>query len=101
MAAPLPPQGNQTPHTERPLKVYAEQYLDGQPLPIGVVIDPPPPPGAPPLFSDGLPRVLLPAGWVVVQPTDWVISNRYSGQPVEVLSHEEMAERFGLPDEEG
>lgn len=91
MAAPLPPQGNQTSQTERPLKVYAEQYLAGQPLPVGVVIDP----GTPPIFQDGQPRVALPTGWVVVHETDWVISNRYSGKPAEVISHEEMAERFG------
>ena len=91
MAAPVPPQGNQSSHTERPLKVYAEQYLEGSALPIGVVIDP----GTPPIFQDGQPRVLLPTGWVVVQPTEWVISNRYNGTAVEVISHEEMTERFG------
>jgi len=91
MAAPFPPQGNQTQHTERPLKVYAEQYLEGQPLPVGVVTDY----GDPPLFVDGLPRVPLSTGWVVVALTDWVISNRYRGTPIEVISHEEMTERFG------
>ena len=91
MAAPYPPQGQQTPHTERPLKIYGEQYLGGQPLPVGAVIDP----GDPPIFQDGQARVLLPSGWVVVQLTDWVISSRYTGQPVEVISAEEFAERFG------
>lgn len=91
MAAPIPPQGNQTQHTERPLKVYAEQYLEGQPLPIGVVINP----GDPPIFQDGQPRVALPTGWVVVSLTDWVLSNRYAGTPIEVISHDEMLERFG------
>jgi len=94
MAAPLPPQGAQAQHTERPLKVYAEQYVEGGPLPIGAVINPGNP-GEPPLFTDGQPRVLLPTGWVVIHPTEWVISNRYSGLAVEVLSHDEMAERFG------
>ena len=94
MAAPHPPQGNQSQHTERPLKIYAEQYLTGQPLPIGVVVDPVGAGGLP-IYSDGQPRVLLPAGWVVIHETEWVISNRYSGLAVEVLSHEEMAERFG------
>jgi len=94
MAAPYPPQGNQTPHTERPLKIYGEQYLAAPaPLPVGVVIDPVGPGG--PLFSDGQPRVALPSGWAVVTVTDWVISNRYTGQPIEVISAEEYAERFG------
>lgn len=95
MAAPIPPQGQQQQHTERPLKIYSEQYLAGQPLPIGVVIDPPGGPGQPPLFSDGQPRVLTPAGWIVVRLTEWVISNRYTGKPREVISNDEFVERFG------
>jgi hypothetical protein len=91
MAAPHPLAGNQSQHTERPLKIYGEQYVVGQPLPIGVEIDP----GDPPMFNDGQPRVALPTGWVVVNLTDWVISNRYNGQPQEVISAEEFAERFG------
>ena len=100
MAAPHPPQGNQTPHTERPLRVYAEQYV-GEPLPIGATTDF----GDPPVFDDGVPRVLTPAGWVVLTLTDWVISNRYTGAASEVISADEFAERFGpggapLPEEE-
>jgi hypothetical protein len=94
MAAPFPPQGNQAPHTERPLKIYGEQYLEGQ-LPVGAVIDPSPGEGLPPLFNDGAARVLLPTGWAVLLLTDWVISNRYTGAAAEVISAEEFAERFG------
>jgi len=90
MAAPHPPAGNQSQHTERPLKIYGEQYVVGQPLPIGVEVDP----GDPPMFNDGQPRVALPTGWVVVNLTDWVISSRYTGKPLEVISAEEFAERF-------
>lgn len=95
MAAPYPPQGQQQPHTERPLKIYGEQYLAGHPPPIGVVIDPSPGPDLPPIYNDGQARVLLPSGWVVIQLTDWVISNRYTGTASEVISAEEFAERFG------
>jgi len=91
MAAPHPPAGNQSSHTERPLKIYAEQYVTAGSLPVGAVIDP----GDPPIYQDGQPRVLLPAGWVVLHLTEWVISNRYTGAPVEVISAEEFAERFG------
>ena len=91
MAAPHPPAGNQQQYTERPLKIYGEQYLVGQPVPIGVQVDP----GNPPIYNDGQPRVLLPTGWAVVQLTDWVISSRYSGKPLEVISAEEFTERFG------
>jgi hypothetical protein len=91
MAAPHPPAGNQTPHTERPLKVYAEQYVAGQPLPIGATTAY----GDPPLFTDGLPRVPLPTGWALLTLTDWVISSRYTGKPAEVISAEEFTERFG------
>ena len=42
------------------------------------------------------PRVPLPGGPVVeIQLTEWVISNRYTGKPIEVISDEEMTERFG------
>jgi len=91
MAAPFPPAGNQSQHTERPLKIYGEQYVTAGAYPVGVVVDP----GEPPIFQDGQARVPLPSGWVVVQLTDWVISSRYSGKPIEVISAEEFAERFG------
>jgi len=91
MAQPHPPAGNQSPHTERPLKIYAEQSVSGQPLPVGAVIDP----GTPPMFNDGQARVPLATGWVVVNLGDWVISNRYTGKPQEVISAEEFTERFG------
>lgn len=94
MAAPFPPAGNQTQHTERPLKVYAEQYLVGQPLPIGATTE-----TRNPVYADGRPHVILASGRVVdLHETDWVISNRYTGQPIEVIAHEEMTERFGTSD---
>jgi hypothetical protein len=91
MAAPYPPQGDQRQYTERPLKIFGEQYIEGGPLPIGATTNF----GDPPIFVDGLPRVALPTGWVLVTVTDWVISNRYSGKPIDVLSADEFAERFG------
>jgi len=97
MAAPYPPQGNQTQQTEKPLKVYSEPY-DGSTLPIGAVVNPEPIPGLP-LFTDGLPRVPLPLGWALVNVGDYVISNRYTGQPIEVISPEEFSERFGPSDD--
>jgi hypothetical protein len=90
MAQPFPPQGGQKQYNERPLKVYGEQYLSGQPVPIHVVIGP----GDPPDFTEAA-RVALPRGVVVVSLTDWVVSSRYSGQPTDVLSAEEFSERFG------
>lgn len=95
MAAPNPPQGNQTQQTERPLRVYAEQYTAGGALPVGVVVIDPNQTDPPPLFIDGLPRAYLPLGPKVVQPGDWVISNRYTGALMEVIGPEEFAERFG------
>ena len=90
MAAPYPPQGNQSPHTERPLKVYAEQYQSGQPLPIGATTD-----EFLPLFPAGTARVYAGGQVYLLHAGDWVISNRYTGAPVEVISAEEFAERFG------
>jgi hypothetical protein len=91
MAQPFPPQGGQKQHTERPLKIYAEQYLEGEPVPIGVVIDAGEYPGG--LVAA---RVHLATGAVLLVPLGaWVISSRYSGLPIEVISDEEFSERFG------
>jgi hypothetical protein len=90
MGQPFPPAGNQSSHTERPLKVYAEQYLAGQPLPVGVSTT-----VFPPAYPNGEPRVYATTGTYAIQDTDWVISNRYTGQPIEVISDEEFGERFG------
>jgi len=88
MAAPKPPQGNQTQHTERPLKIYAEQMLASAPLPIGVLTHAP--------TGEETPPYALPGGiYRPVLDTDWLLSNRYSGDVVEVISAEEFAERFG------
>jgi hypothetical protein len=91
MAEPYPPSGQQQPYTERPLRVYAEQYLTGAPLPVHVstTID------VPPVYGDGQPRVLVGPRVYTLQDGDWIISNRYTGQPIEVISDEEFRERFG------
>lgn len=90
MAAPFPPQGNQKQHNERPNKIYAEQYLTGATIPVGVNVD-----VLPPIYPNGEPRVYVGAVVYPLHLTDWVISSRYSGQPIEVISAEEFAERFG------
>jgi hypothetical protein len=88
MAQPFPPQGNQTQHTERPLKIYAEQYVDGAPLPIGVST-------AGPNNAVTPPYVIAGGVYWPVRVGEWVISNRYTGAPIEVISDEEFSERFG------
>jgi hypothetical protein len=90
MAQPFPPQGQQKQQTERPLKVYAEQYLAAAPLPIGATTA-----AAPPVFTEGVARVYLDGQAHELHETDWVLSSRYTGQPIEVISAEEFAERFG------
>ena len=88
MAAPFPPQGAQQQFTERPLKIYGEQYRVGSPLPIGVLTEAP--------TGDPVPPYVLVGGiYQPVHDTDWVISSRYTGTVVEVISAEEFAERFG------
>ena len=88
MAARFPPQGNQKQQTERPIKVYGEQYLLAAPLPIGASTVAPTGETVPPYVVAG--GVYFP-----LRETDWVISSRYTGQPIEVISAEEFAERFG------
>ena len=90
MAAPYPPQGNQQPYSERPPQVYGEQYHAGQALPIGASVE-----VFEPAYPNGEPRVYAETGVYPLHEGDWVISNRYTGQPVEVISAEEFAERFG------
>ena len=90
MGAPFPPTGNQSSHTERPLKMYAEQYLIGQPLPVGTSTE-----VCEPLYPNGEPRVYAKEGTFNLHAGDWVISSRYTGQPIEVISAEEFTERFG------
>jgi|KBSMisStandDraft_5_1062788.scaffolds.fasta_scaffold00317_9 hypothetical protein len=87
MAHPHPAQGNQKQYTERPLKVFGEQYHAGGALPVGaVMID---------LYTDGLPRVFTTTQAYTLHDTEWVITNRYSGRPIQVISDEEFTERFG------
>ena len=89
MAAPYPPAGGQKQYNERPLKVYGEQYLEGRPIPIGVRTAGPAGELVPPYLIDGQGR------YQPVRFSDWVVSNRYTGAAVEVLSNEEFTERFG------
>src|SRR5262245_2802455 len=91
MPPPQPPQGNQQLVVEKPLKVYAEQYLQGQPIPIGVVTA-----AFPPVFAEGDARVYTEDGQVLrIAFSDWVITHRYSGRAQDVLSNDEYVDRFG------
>lgn len=91
MAQPFPPQGNQTMAVEKPVRRWAEQFAPPAPLPIGAIDT-----VVPPVYVNGEPRVEIPGnGTVRLQPGDWVISSRYSGHVVEVISDEEYQERFG------
>jgi len=90
MAQPFPPQGNQSQQTEKPLKVYSEQYLEGAPLPVGATVEPMAPP-----MDNATPRVYANGRVYVLAFGDFVISSRFTGKPIEVISAEEHAERFG------
>ena len=90
MAAPFPPAGAQKQYTERPLKIYGEQFHVGGSLPVGVSTE-----VVAPIYPNGEPRVYAKTGTYTLHDTDWVISSRFSGQPIEVISDEEFSERFG------
>ena len=90
MAAPFPPQGEQQQYTERPLKIYGEQYHVGGTLPVGATAE-----VFPPAYPNGEPRVYANGRIYVLLEGDWVISNRYTGHPIDVISDEEFSERFG------
>jgi hypothetical protein len=89
MAPPLPPQGQQILAVEKPRRFYAEQYVPPT-LPVGAIDT-----VFPPVWANGEPRVEIPGnGTVVLTPGDWVISSRFTGQVLEVISNEEYTERF-------
>jgi hypothetical protein len=90
MPPPAHTQGNQKQYTEKPQKIYGEQYRVGSPLPIGVSTE-----VTPPIYAAGEPRVYGTQGVFDVHDTDWVISHRYTGAPIEVISDEEFTDRFG------
>jgi hypothetical protein len=85
MAQPRPPEGAQKQYNERPLKVFGEQYVEGQ-IPVGAIGPP---------DTEGEVRIFLSDTWIVLVLGDWVVTNRYTGVAVEVLSNEEFTERFG------
>jgi hypothetical protein len=89
MAPPFPPHGDQKQYTERPLKIYGEQCVAGGPLPVGVQTTAPGGATTPPYVIDAAGRY-----WPVPVGA-WVVSSRYSGAVLEVLSDEEFTERFG------
>jgi hypothetical protein len=90
MAQPFPPAGNQSQRTERPRKIYAEQYREGYPVPIGATTE-----TQNPVYADGRPHVITPLRIYDLKFGDWVISSRFTGQPLQVISDEEFQERFG------
>lgn len=89
MAQPFPPQGEQQPYTEKPTKIYGEQYTTAGTLPAGATTE-----TTNPLYADGRPHVITARGVYELHLTDWVVSNRYSGQPIAVLSDEEFHDSY-------
>ena len=72
MAAPVPPQGDQRQYTERPLKVYGEQYRSGAPLPIGTRTAGPNGEAVPPyVLARGLSLPAAGDGLGDLQPLQW------------------------------
>lgn len=86
----VPPLGGQQPYTERPLRVYGEQYVAGGPLPIGAV------PAIEPVYpASGGPWVNTSTGVYPLHDTDWVITNQRTGFAIEVIDDEAFINRFG------
>jgi len=88
----VPAQGGQKPYTEKPLKVWGEQYRVGAALPIGAVE------AMEPLFpASGGPYANTSTGVFPLKDTDWVITDRYTGQAHSVLSDVDFQDRFSGP----
>jgi hypothetical protein len=87
---PIPAQGGQQQYTERPYKIFAEQYRAGGALPIGAIA------AIEPIFpASGGPYANTLTGVFPLHDTDWVITNRYTGQQQSVMANDEFTERFG------
>lgn len=79
-----------THYTERPLKVLAEQYfVAADPPSISVCVCQ----VNPPYISGGAPHVHNKDVAFLLNDTDWIVTNRYSGN-VSVMSDAEFKERF-------
>jgi hypothetical protein len=84
------PQGGQKNYVTKPQQVYGEQYLEGGTLPVGAVPD----------FGDlfpasGGPYLNGTAGFFTLHSTDWVLTNKRTGVPIEAITDEEFTERYG------
>jgi len=89
MAGVQPPEGGQKNYVTKPQQVYGEQYLAGGPLPVGAVAELPDYP------PEGGPYLPLPPCVFVIHSTDWVITNKHTGVPTEVITDDTFTERYG------
>ena len=86
----LPPQGGQKNAVTKPQQVYAEQYRVGQPLPVGAVVD-----LGEAFPADKGPYVSSMTGVFTLLDTDWVLTNKRTGVPIEAITDEEFTDRYG------
>lgn len=81
-------------YVEKPTQVYAEQYFAAtQPPPVGVCNC-----GINPVYP--APHA-HPGRWASLHEGDWLLTSKYSGQLVDVLTDAEFQERFGSGPAEG
>ena len=90
MAGVQPPEGGQKNYVDKPQQVYGEQYLGGGPIPVGAVAE-----ILPDYPAAGGPYLPLPPCVFVVHSTDWVITNKRTGQPERLMTDEDFTDRYG------
>lgn len=78
-------------YVEKPRKVMAEQYLEGQDPDIAGVHRC----GLSPLVPTGPPHVHVGGDVYMLQSTDWILSDKWTGQPTGVLTDEHFQDAFG------
>jgi len=86
------PQGQQQPYAAQLVTIYAEQYHAAGPLPIGVTTEP-----FPPAFPNGEPRVYTATATYPVTEGDWILTDPYTAQPLDVMSDAVFHARFEPP----
>jgi hypothetical protein len=78
-------------YVEKPGKVLAEQFFDASDPPaVGVHRC-----GLDPLVETGPPHIHGATQVYMLQDTDWIIADRFTGAPREVLTHAQFEEVYG------
>ena len=82
---------SQKQYVEKPGKVLAEQFFDAaDPPAVGVHRC-----GLSPLVESGPPHVHVGSTVIFLHDTDWILADRFTGEPTGVITHAQFEELYG------